>query len=233
MKRDVEPLQSESLGIRDIISEEGPITVSVQMPEYPSPLPFFPRRKQWDKWEVSVNEAREELDNKSIEALREDLVNKGLSGTHKLLAKPVGDRGVWGETRGEWKLDGHLFLVFGSIEGRGEIEGHTRTVSSVRFAWSPCEGEILISEIPADKLVIELCPEREAPTVSFKINAGAFIKSVDKSNYRTWSNRVLRLPHPNDYLRGDRLAEAHLTINTSDARGSNLLSLPVSEDTTY
>lgn len=228
MKREVEPIHSGPLAIRSLVYEEGPIIVSVQRPKSPS-LPTLLLRKKWDKYKADRREILEELDDKSLGVLEENLANKGLSGTHKLLAEPVVDRGVWGQTKGEWKLDGRLFLVFGSLKGRGEIEGSTRTVSSVKFAWSPREGEILISEIPADKLVIRYCSESEAPTVSFEFNARAFIKPVESRSLddnMTFSRRVLRLPHLNDYLQGNRLAGANLTIT---AKGLDLLPLPVPE----
>ena len=234
MRTEVEPIHPGAVVRRPAVYEEGPVIVSVPIPEFPPvfSLLSWGRRKKVDQWIADLIRAREELDDKSLRVLEEDLADKGLFGTHELLGEPIADRGVWGQTKGGWKLNGRLFLLFGSLEGEGKIEGSTRTVSSVRFAWSPREGEILITEIPADKLIINHCPETEVPTVSFEFNAKVLIVDVEKRwrDDRACCRKVMCFPHPNDYLQGDRLARANLTIASG---GLEPLSLPASEGNVF
>jgi hypothetical protein len=127
------------------LSGPDPVFISSKLPEMGLLDLFLTGRREryWQRWE----QALADFDQRVREVFEEDLAQKGLLGEHELLALSQ-QRGFWADARGEWALEGHLFLLFGGLQGRGEIESHTRTVSSLQFAWSASPGEVLISEVP-------------------------------------------------------------------------------------
>lgn len=140
------------------------------------------------------------------QAIMTDIEEKGLIGAHKLEALPIAQRGTFAHIKGE--MEGSLFLLFGRI--RGEIEGETRTVSSIQFAWRTNNRakEFLVSEIPVDEFVFEFDDESEDPTVEFEFNPYELMR------YRGWQGFVRSVfPHPNDYLKQKYLNRVTLTLS--------------------
>jgi len=154
-----------------------------------------------------------------IRIFEEDLKNKGLTGEHELLAPANVERGLWANVDGEWKLKGFMFLILGAVKGSGKLEGGARTASSVQFAWKPNEKDILITEIPVDKLVFRENPSVKIPRVSFTFHYEKFIELPYKSNQGP-RFIVRSFPYPNDYLMGERLSRATLTTSSlEDLKG--------------
>jgi|SRR3989338_6096845 len=155
-------------------------------------------------------EAMVKLNQKALNTIENDLAIKGLLGVHTLVGNPTLGRGNWGDIQGEWKLDGSLFLLIGQLTGRGNLEGETRTVSSVQFAWSPHDNEVIVTELPLDKVIFQENKEIVTPQISFTFNPDQFMRT----GFDVYSKHVLQFPNPNDYLRGDRLAVAHLMASS-------------------
>ncbi len=174
------------------------------------------------QYETNLEMANEE----AIRIFEEDLKNKGLTGEHELLAPANVERGLWANVDGEWKLKGFMFLVLGGVKGSGKLEGGARTVSSVQFAWKPNEKDILITEIPVDKLVFREDASVTTPRVSFTFNSEKFIEPPYKSDQGP-RFIVRSFPYPNDYLMGERLARA--TLISSSLKDLKGLPLPATK----
>lgn len=175
--------------------------IRVSVPE-PS-LRFFPFVFNIER---QISDKIRELYRLADKTFIDDLISKGLLGEHELLARPNIFRGTWGDQNGSWELDGSMLLLFGNIHGRGRMEGNTRTVNSIQFAWQPTSSSgVLISEIPIDR--IEFNETTDGPLrVSFQFNRDSFILNPGVS----FALDVATFPNPNDYLKGDRLALATL-----------------------
>lgn len=160
---------------------------------------------------------------KASEFLTQDLQDKGLLGEHDLLSPAVVKRGLWGNMKGQAEIRGFLFF----IKGEAKIEGEEHTVSSVQFAWKPNEKDILVTEIPVDKLVVHEDPSAKTPHVSFTFNPMEFMDNIGVSyadkKQRVYEVGVKQFPHALDYLRKERLSKVTLTI----ASGEDLGGLPI------
>lgn len=187
------------------------------------PLDMFTGRK-YREWIKSFNEAEKQ----AIEEFERDLVEKGLAGEHELLAPANVQRGVWSQAQGAFEIHGSGFLLFSTMGGEGKYESDSRTASSVQFAWSPNEQDMLITEIPVDKMVLRIDPEVETPRVLFVFNRPEFIDVVnlglEGSEVRL---RVKGYSYVNDYLRGKNLLNANFTFGKQD----DLEGLPVPSPT--
>ncbi|OGD87945.1 hypothetical protein A3J17_00515 [Candidatus Curtissbacteria bacterium RIFCSPLOWO2_02_FULL_40_11] len=183
------------------------------------PLDVFTGRK-YREWRNSFNQAEKQ----AIEEFERDLAEKGLVGDHELLAPANVQRGVWAQAQGAFEMHGSGFLLFSTMSGEGKYESDSRTASSIQFAWSPNGQDILITEIPVDKMVLRTDPEVETPRVSFVFNRPEFIDVVNLgivgSNVRL---RVKGYSFVNGYLRGKNLLNANFTF----AKQEDLKGLPV------
>ena len=188
------------------------------------PLDLFIGRdrlaREWEK-------ANYEAESQAVEAFEQDLVELGIVGDHELLAPANVQRGVWARADGAFEIHGSGFLLFLSMSSHGQYESDSRTVSSVQFAWSPNEQDILVTEIPVDKMVLRIDPEAETPRVSFVFNRPEFL-NIDNlgifggSKEVSWT--VKRHRYVNDYFKGKRLLNAVFTF----ARQEDLKGLPLS-----
>lgn len=187
------------------------------------PLDIFTGRK-YREWIKSLNEAEKQ----AVEEFERDLVEKGLAGEHELLAPANVQRGVWAQAQGAFEIHGGGFLLFSTMGGEGKYESDSRTASSVQFVWSPNRHDMLITEIPVDKMVLRIDPEVETPRVSFVFNRPEFIDVVNlgllSSEVRL---RVKGYSYVNDYLKGKNLLNANFTFGKQD----DLKGLPVPDST--
>lgn len=191
------------------------------------PLDIFTGRK-YREWRKSLDEAEKQ----AVEEFERDLVEKGLAGEHELLAPANVQRGAWAQAQGAFEVHGSGFLLFSTMSGEGKYESDSRTASSVQFAWSPNKHDILITEIPVDKMVLRTDPEVEIPRVSFVFNRPEFIDVVSLGllGGSQIQLRVKSYSYINDYLRGKNLLNANFTFGRQeDLKGLPIPSPQISE----
>lgn len=186
---------------------------------------FFWRNLFSGNFDREAEEAWYRAEEKALAVLEQDLAEKGLLGEHELLAPANVQRGMWANLRGEAELKG--FLIF--LKGGAKLSGESKTVSSVQFAWQPNEMDVLITEIPVDKLVFRQDPSVSRPRISFTFNPEAFFRRQLASVPLGWSAaiyevQVRRFPHPNDYLKESFLKRA--TYLSSSQKELEALPLP-------
>lgn len=183
---------------------------------------FFGRERLAQEWKRANHEA----ESQAVEAFEQDLAELGIAGEHDLIAPANVQRGIWGRADGAFEISGGGgFLAF-SISGGGKYESDTKTISSVQFAWSPNGQDILVTEIPVDKMVLREDPEAETPRVSFVFNRPEFLNISNLgifsgSNEVSWTVKKHR--YVNDYFKGKRLLNATFTF----AKQEDLKGLPV------
>jgi hypothetical protein len=140
-----------------------------------------------------------------------DFIDKGLLGEHELQVLPPVSTQTKGEIVG--KISGSLFGF------RGYLEGGVGSQPSVRFAWvtNNKEGELILTEFPADKFVIERREEEGQPTVEFALNTPKFMEPQKVEESEIGFELIpISYPHPNDYLKGDRIRVARIRVSGVD-----------------
>lgn len=161
----------------------------------------------------------------SREEVLPELKNMGLLGARPLEALPTIQRGLYGDARGETR--GSFFLFMGSVEGK--FEGQVRTASSIQFCWKPDKRrkDLVISEIPVDRLKIIISTRLKKPTIRFSFNHGKLMKGEGDILGNHYHCHALRLDHPNSYLRHEAFEGAVLTVEeTAYKELARFLPLP-------
>lgn len=141
----------------------------------------------------------------------EDFLDKGLLGKHELRVVPPIATKTEGKIEG--RISGSLFHFSGLIEGGAESQ------PSVRFAWitNNERRNLIISEIPADKLIIQQAEGQGQPSIQFELNTPHFMRiSAETEPPLGFKIAATSYPHPNNYLRGNNLRVARVTLGQED-----------------
>lgn len=153
----------------------------------------------------------EEAFRRAIGAVVGDFLNQGLLGEHQLQVVPPLSTKTEGRIEG--RIGGSLFHISGSLEGG------LGSQPSVRFAWvtNNERRQLVITEVPADKFVVEQREGQISPVVCFELNTPNFIGvEYDESNPTGFRLSTASYPHPNKYLEGNNLRLARFRLAPED-----------------
>ena len=208
--------QQKGGSLQDIyIPEDGIIIIVGEKPkEF-----FFDSLSRYEK---KARKAWGDVFQKAKVVYLDDLEKRGILGTHKLLSKGKIGKGMWGNIDGEWQMNQFLFFKHAS----GHVEGSVRTAPTLQFAWSPKENQIVITELPLDKIVFKLDENIEAPDIDFDLDHTQFVKTSTKKPY---SFDIITYSNPNEYVKENRLLKAIIRVPKDEINSLKLLPVNIEE----
>jgi hypothetical protein len=196
------------------IPKDGTVIVSGEEPKG-----FFYMTK---KYETKCRNEWKKVAQKAKKLYWEILDERGISGQHKLLSKAKVDRGIWGNVDGEWQMNQFLFFKNAS----GKISANVRTAPSIQFAWSPQKDQVILTELPLDKVVFKADENIDSPDIDFDLDP---TKIVKKSDNQMYTLEIKVHSNPNDYVKQENLLKAVIRFPRNEIASLKLLPVDLVE----